>query len=207
VPTIERTEILRDLRNGAFDVLVGINLLREGLNLPEVSLVAILDADKEGFLRSARSLIQTMGRAARNVRGRVLLYADVETDSIRAAIEETSRRREVQREYNRKNGITPRTVESAITSLNESLYEADYVTVSKAADLEFSADELRAEVSKLRAQMKKAAEDLDFERAAEVRDRIKSLEEGSLLAGYEAPARSSAGDGGPRRPSRGRRRR
>jgi excinuclease ABC subunit B len=207
VPTIERTEILRDLRNGAFDVLVGINLLREGLNLPEVSLVAILDADKEGFLRSARSLIQTMGRAARNVRGTVLLYADVQTDSIRAAIDETNRRREVQREYNRKNGITPRTVESAITSLSESLYEADYVTVPKAADLEFSADELRAEVSKLRAQMKKAAEDLDFERAAEIRDRIKSLEEGSLLAGYEAPARSSAADGRGRRPSRGRRRR
>jgi len=207
VPTIERTEILRDLRNGAFDVLVGINLLREGLNLPEVSLVAILDADKEGFLRSARSLIQTMGRAARNVRGKVLLYADVETESIRAAIGETSRRREVQREYNRQNGITPRTVEAAITSLSESLYEADYVTVPKAADLDFSADELRAEVSKLRAQMKQAAEDLDFERAAEVRDRIKSLEEGSLLAGYEAPARSSAGDGRPRRPSRGRRRR
>jgi len=207
VPTIERTEILRDLRNGEFDVLVGINLLREGLNLPEVSLVAILDADKEGFLRSARSLIQTMGRAARNVRGKVLLYADAETDSIRAAIDETNRRREVQRAYNEKNGITPRTVESAITSLSESLYEADYVTVSKAADLEFSADELRAEVSKLRAQMKKAAEDLDFERAAEIRDRIKSLEEGSLLAGYEAPARSSAADGRGRRPSRGRRRR
>jgi excinuclease ABC subunit B len=189
VPTIERTEILRDLRNGEFDVLVGINLLREGLNLPEVSLVAILDADKEGFLRSERSLIQTMGRAARNVRGTVLLYADVETDSIRGALAETNRRREVQREYNRKNGITPRTVESAITSLTESLYEADYVTVSKAADLEFSADELRAEVSKLRAQMRKAAEDLDFERAAEIRDRIKSLEEGSLFAGYEAGAK------------------
>ncbi len=207
VPTIERTEILRDLRNGAFDVLVGINLLREGLNLPEVSLVAILDADKEGFLRSARSLIQTMGRAARNVRGKVLLYADVETESIRAAIGETNRRRDTQREYNRQNGITPRTVEAAITSLSESLYEADYVTVPKAADLDFSADELRSEVSKLRAQMKKAAEDLDFERAAEIRDRIKSLEEGSLLAGYEAPARSSAGEGRPRRPSRGRRRR
>jgi excinuclease ABC subunit B len=189
VPTIERTEILRDLRNGAFDVLVGINLLREGLNLPEVSLVAILDADKEGFLRSERSLIQTMGRAARNVRGKVLLYADAETDSIRGAMDETNRRREVQREYNRKNGITPRTVESAITTLTESLYEADYVTVSKAADLEFSADELRGEVSKLRAQMRAAAEDLDFERAAELRDRIKSLEEGSLLAGYEAGAK------------------
>ena len=129
VPTIERTEILRDLRNGDFDVLVGINLLREGLDLPEVSLVAILDADKEGFLRSTRSLIQTMGRAARNVRGTVFLYADKETDSMRNAMDETGRRREAQREYNLKNGITPKTVESAITTLSESLYEADYVTV------------------------------------------------------------------------------
>jgi excinuclease ABC subunit B len=204
VPTIERTEILRDLRNGDFDVLVGINLLREGLNLPEVSLVAILDADKEGFLRSTRSLIQTMGRAARNVRGTVFLYADKETDSIRNAMEETGRRREAQREYNLKNGITPTTVESAITTLSDSLYEADYVTVSRAADLEFSADELRGEVKKLREQMRTAAEDLDFERAAELRDRIKSLEEGSLLAGYEAPASRSAkaaGSGqGMRRP-------
>ena len=150
--TIERTEILRDLRNGEFDVLVGINLLREGLDLPEVSLVAILDADKEGFLRSARSLIQTMGRAARNVRGKVLLYADVETESIRVAIEETNRRREVQREYNRAHGITPRTVESSITSLSESLYEADYVTVPKAADLDLGPDELAAVVKKLRAR-------------------------------------------------------
>jgi excinuclease ABC subunit B len=210
VPTIERTEILRDLRNGAFDVLVGINLLREGLNLPEVSLVAILDADKEGFLRSTRSLIQTMGRAARNVRGTVLLYADVETESIREAVAETDRRREAQREYNAQNGITPRTVESAITTLTESLYEADYVTVSKAADLELSADELASEVAKLRGQMRKAAEELDFERAAELRDRIKRLEEGSLLAGYEAEpnAGKAAGPGGrARRAGRGRRRR
>jgi len=191
VPTIERTEILRDLRNGEFDVLVGINLLREGLNLPEVSLVAILDADKEGFLRSTRSLIQTMGRAARNVRGLVLLYADVETDSIRDAMAETTRRRALQAEYNEKNGITPRTVESAITALSDSLYEADYVTVPKAADLDFSPEELRSEVQKLRAQMRKAAEDLDFERAAELRDRIKTLEEGALLAGYEGEAGAS----------------
>jgi excinuclease ABC subunit B len=189
VPTIERTEILRDLRNGEFDVLVGINLLREGLNLPEVSLVAILDADKEGFLRSARSLIQTMGRAARNVRGKVLLYADKETDSIRASVAETDRRRETQRAYNDANGITPRTVESAITSLHESLYEADYVTVPKAADLEFTPDELRTQVMAMRAEMKAAAEDLDFERAADIRDRIKQLEEGALLAGYEAAPR------------------
>ncbi|HXZ84400.1 MAG TPA: helicase-related protein, partial [Myxococcota bacterium] len=209
VPTIERTEILRDLRNGEFDVLVGINLLREGLNLPEVSLVAILDADKEGFLRSTRSLIQTMGRAARNVRGTVLLYADVETESIRDAVAETERRRQAQQEYNAKNGITPRTVESAITTLTESLYEADYVTVSKAADLELSAEELVSEVAKLRGQMRKAAEELDFERAAELRDRIKRLEEGSLLAGYEAEprAKSAAAPGRSRRAGRGRRRR
>jgi excinuclease ABC subunit B len=205
VPTIERTEILRDLRNGEFDVLVGINLLREGLNLPEVSLVAILDADKEGFLRSERSLIQTMGRAARNVRGTVLLYADKQTDSIRASVAETDRRRETQRAYNEANGITPRTVESAITSLHESLYEADYVTVPKAADLDFTPDELRDQVQALRAEMKAAAEDLDFERAAEIRDRIKALEEGALLAGYEAGPRkaraapSPKGRGGKRR--------
>jgi len=202
IPTIERTEILRDLRNGEFDVLVGINLLREGLNLPEVSLVAILDADKEGFLRSARSLIQTMGRAARNVRGKVLLYADKETDSIRDSVAETDRRREAQRRYNEANGITPRTVESAITSLNESLYEADYVTVPKAADMDFTPDELRDQVAALRAEMRAAAEDLDFERAAELRDRIKAFEEGALLAGYEAPAARRAA--APVRPSRGR---
>lgn len=204
VPTIERTEILRDLRNGEFDVLVGINLLREGLNLPEVSLVAILDADKEGFLRSARSLIQTMGRAARNVRGKVLLYADVETQSIRASVAETSRRREVQREYNRVHGITPRTVESSITSLSESLYEADYVTVSKAADLDLGPDELAAVVKKLRAEMRAAAEDLDFERAAELRDRIKQLEEGALLAGYEASPRVARAPKAKGRGGRGR---
>ncbi len=205
IPTIERTEILRDLRNGEFDVLVGINLLREGLNLPEVSLVAILDADKEGFLRSERSLIQTMGRAARNIRGTVLLYADVETRSIQASVAETNRRREVQREYNRVNGITPRTVESAITSLSESLYEADYVTVSKAADLDASPDELSALVKKLRAEMRTAAEDLDFERAAEIRDRIKGLEEGALLAGYEAGPRVARAPKPRGRGGRGRR--
>jgi excinuclease ABC subunit B len=168
-------------------------------------LVAILDADKEGFLRSARSLIQTMGRAARNVRGKVLLYADVETESIRVSVAETNRRREVQREYNRAHGITPRTVESSITSLSESLYEADYVTVPKAADLDLGPDELAAVVKKLRAEMRAAAEDLDFERAAELRDRVKELEEGALLAGYEASPRvarapKAKGRGGRGRP-------
>jgi excinuclease ABC subunit B len=208
VPTIERTEILRDLRNGEFDVLVGINLLREGLNLPEVSLVAILDADKEGFLRSERSLIQTMGRAARNVRGTVILYADQETDSIRSAVAETNRRRETQAEYNRANGITPRTVESAITALGESLYEADYVTVSKVAEEDYDPNALRAQVSALREQMRTAAEDLDFERAAEIRDKIKALEEGALIAGYEVEGQPARGAGSTvRRPSRGGRRR
>jgi excinuclease ABC subunit B len=173
-----------------------------------VSLVAILDADKEGFLRSARSLIQTMGRAARNVRGKVLLYADKETDSIRDSMAETDRRREAQRRYNDANGITPRTVESAITSLNESLYEADYVTVPKAADLDFTPDELRDQVAALRAEMRAAAEDLDFERAAELRDRIKAFEEGALLAGYEAAPRAARSAAAPvRRPRGGGRRR
>ncbi len=209
IPTIERTEILRELRQGVFDVLVGINLLREGLNLPEVSLVAILDADKEGFLRSARSLIQTIGRAARNVRGRVLLYADRETDSIREAVGETQRRREAQVEYNRAHGITPESVQAEIQDLRASLYEADYVTVELAADADPGPEELPEHVENLRAQMRSAAEDLDFERAALIRDQIRALQERTLLRGYEAPARSSpaAGRGGrpARRPQRRRR--
>ena len=206
IPTIERTEILRELREGAFDVLVGINLLREGLNLPEVSMVAILDADKEGFLRSTRSLIQTIGRASRNVRGKVLLYADKETDSIRQAVAETNRRREAQDGFNRDNGITPQTVESQISSLTDSLYEADYVTVSIAADKEDLSPEAVSERTKgLREQMRSAAEDLDFERAAIIRDEIHRIEEGSLLAGFEAEPRTRSrprprgGRGGRRR--------
>ncbi len=198
IPTIERTDILRDLRNGEFDVLVGINLLREGLNLPEVSMVAILDADKEGFLRSTRSLIQTIGRAARNVRGKVLLYADRETDSIREAVAETERRREIQAQFNAENGITPTTVESEITSLIESLYEEDYVTVSKVADVEMSPEEVEERTRKLRVEMRAAVEALDFERAAIIRDEIHALESDVLMAGFEAPARRSG-------PSRGRR--
>jgi excinuclease ABC subunit B len=193
IATIERTEILRELRLGTFDVLIGINLLREGLDLPEVSLVAILDADKEGFLRSARSLIQTIGRAARNVRGKVLLYADQLTDSIRAAMEETSRRRAVQEAYNRERGITPRTVEASISSLRESLYEADYVTVPLVEDAEVSLDAVGERVVKLRARMQKAAEDLDYERAAQLRDQIKALEERAVMLGFEAPPKSTKG--------------
>ncbi len=193
IATIERTEILRELRLGTFDVLIGINLLREGLDLPEVSLVAILDADKEGFLRSERSLIQTIGRAARNVRGKVLLYADRETDSIRSAMGETSRRRTVQEAYNREHGITPKTVESAISSLRESLYEADYVTVPLVKDAEFSLDAVGEQVVKLRARMQKAAEEQDYERAAELRDQIKGLEERAVMLGFDAPPKQSSG--------------
>jgi excinuclease ABC subunit B len=212
IATIERTEILRELRQGEFDVLVGINLLREGLDLPEVSLVAILDADKEGFLRSSRSLIQTIGRAARNVRGKVILYADAETDALREAVGETERRRGIQEEYNRRNDITPKTVESKISSLRDSLYEADYVTVPIAADAELSVEDIPAQVAKLRAEMRAAAEDLDFERAALIRDRIHALEEGALLSGFEAPPRVAsaggrAGKGGGRGGSPRRRRR
>ena len=131
IATIERSEIIRELREGAFDVLVGINLLREGLDIPEVALVAILDADKEGFLRSTRSLIQTIGRAARNVNGTVILYADQETDSIRATLAETDRRRTRQERYNAEHGITPRSIVKRIASLRDSIWEQDYVTVPK----------------------------------------------------------------------------
>ena len=207
IATIERTEILRELRQGAFDVLVGINLLREGLDLPEVSLVAILDADKEGFLRSERSLIQTIGRAARNVRGKVILFADRETDSLSSAVRETERRRELQRQHNLVHGITPESVQSELPSLRDSLYEADYVTVPVAAESALSADELAREVEALREKMRAAATDLDFERAAELRDRIKELEEGALLTGYEAAPQSKRGSGKARAKSGGRRRR
>ncbi|MCP4002688.1 MAG: excinuclease ABC subunit UvrB [bacterium] len=206
IPTIERTEILRDLRAGEFDVLVGINLLREGLNLPEVSLVAILDADKEGFLRSTRSLIQTIGRAARNVRGKVILFADKQTDSIREAVSETNRRREIQAAYNEEHGITPTSVEAEISSLSDSLYEADYVTVDAVSDREMSVDERGAKVEELRSAMRKAAEDLDYERAAQMRDEIHKLEEGALMAGFEAPSRIGNSKPGKGR-GRGRRRR
>jgi excinuclease ABC subunit B len=179
IPTIERMEILRELREGAFDVLVGINLLREGLDLPEVSLVAILDADKEGFLRSERSLIQTIGRAARNVHGEVVLYADTVTDSMQRAISETNRRRALQEAYNREHGITPQTVVKAISSLADAVAEHDYVTVPTAA--EEAADyvpllDIPRVVRKLRQEMQQAAKGLEFEEAARLRDRIKELE-------------------------------
>ncbi len=177
VDTLERMEIIRDLRLGVFDVLVGINLLREGLDLPEVSLVAILDADKEGFLRSETSLIQTIGRAARNVEGRVIMYADTITDSMRRAIDETNRRRRLQMEYNIKNNITPKTVQKAVRDVIEATRVVEEEEKFQArGDMDMmSADELERLVEKLTADMKKAAADLQFERAAELRDKIIEL--------------------------------
>lgn len=180
VHTLERMEIIRDLRLGKFDVLIGINLLREGLDLPEVSLVAILDADKEGFLRSETSLIQTFGRTARNVSGQVILYADQVTNSMKRAIEETFRRRKIQDAYNRKHRITPETIKKAIPDILQSIYEADYVTVSLTAEQPgdyVSIFEIPKLVSRLKKEMREAAAKLDFEKAAGLRDRIKSLEE------------------------------
>ncbi|MFZ2196780.1 MAG: excinuclease ABC subunit UvrB [Thermodesulfovibrionales bacterium] len=175
IDTLERVEIIRDLRLGEFDVLVGVNLLREGLDIPEVSLVAILDADKEGFLRSARSLIQTTGRAARNVNGEVIFYADVITGSLKTAIEETGRRREIQEAYNKKMNITPQTIKSNIKDIAGSIYESDYWTVPAVAEEEavYSLDD--ATLKKLDAEMREAAKNLDFERAAAIRDRIKEM--------------------------------
>lgn len=179
IETLERVEIIRQLRMGVFDVLVGINLLREGLDLPEVSLVAILDADKEGFLRSDRSLIQTIGRAARNVYGTVILYADSITDSMKLAMDETNRRRSLQAAFNTKHGITPQTVIKSIGSPLVKIYEADYVDVPLAAEKEanYGVKDLPKAIQKLKKEMKKAAEGLEFEKAAELRDRIRALEE------------------------------
>src|SRR5574339_67901 len=176
IETLERVRILRDLRKGEFDVLVGINLLREGLDLPEVSLVAILDADKEGFLRSGGSLIQTVGRAARNVNGRAIMYADGMTDSMRQAIGETERRRAIQEAYNLEHGITPASIVKSIDEVMSSVYERDYVTVAADEQDQFRTHgELEAHVAELRTQMKAAAANLEFEKAASLRDRIKQL--------------------------------
>jgi excinuclease ABC subunit B len=183
VQTLERTEIIRDLRLGKFDVLIGINLLREGLDLPEVSLVTILDADKEGFLRSETSLIQTFGRAARNIAGRVVLYADFVTESMKKALEETNRRRKIQEAFNLRNGITPETVKKSIPDILASIYEADYVTVpavAEEAEEYVSIFDLPKKISRLKKEMREAAARLDFEKAAEIRDRIRSLEKTEL---------------------------
>jgi excinuclease ABC subunit B len=171
------------LRRGEFDVLVGINLLREGLDLPEVSLVAILDADKEGFLRSPRSLIQTIGRAARNVRGEVIMYADSITNAMKIAIGETERRRAIQEAYNTEHGITPATVKKAIHDMSPDSGARDYVTVStrKADELIANSEDKDSLLEALRSAMLEAAEALDFEKAAELRDRIRILESGGAV--------------------------
>ncbi|GAM09224.1 uvrABC system protein B [Geobacter sp. OR-1] len=183
IDTIQRMEIIRDLRLGTFDVLVGINLLREGLDLPEVSLVAILDADKEGFLRSTRSLIQTCGRAARNVNGRVIMYADNITKSMQSCIDETGRRRTLQLEYNEDHGITPQTVQKGLRTILESIEEKDYAVLPLAAETDeeyLPLASIPRTIKGLRKEMLAAAKDLEFEKAAELRDRIKKLEEMEL---------------------------
>jgi len=179
INTLERIDIIRDLRMGDFDVLVGINLLREGLDIPEVSLVAILDADKEGFLRSTRSLIQTCGRASRNAHGKVIMYADVVTNSMKVSIDETKRRRKIQQAYNRTHKITPETIQKDITQIfnfgNDRVDSAqDQVAETVAAYK--SLDDIDAVIVSLKKEMNNAAKDLEFERAAELRDEIKALQ-------------------------------
>jgi excinuclease ABC subunit B len=195
IETIERVEIIRSLRKGDFDVLVGINLLREGLDLPEVSLVAILDADKEGFLRSARSLIQTIGRAARNLNGKVIMYADAITPSMRTAMDETDRRRAKQVTYNEANGITPATIIKAIDASLVEMYSPEWAVVPEIDEPKKSekdelipAHELPDRISALRREMMEAAEKLDYERAASLRDQIKRLERHMFGMDSQRPA-------------------
>ncbi len=186
IDTLDRIEILRDLRLGKFDVLIGINLLREGLDIPEVSLVAILDADKEGFLRSEKSLIQTFGRAARNVNGKAILYADKMTESMDRAILETNRRRKIQEAYNQAHQITPQTIKKAVRNILASIYESDYFTIPAVSDVEgeyVPIKEIPVMVQKLKKEMKEAASRLEFERAAELRDKIHHLEQMELKVG------------------------
>jgi excinuclease ABC subunit B len=186
IETLERVKILRDLRKGVFDVLIGINLLREGLDLPEVSLVAILDADKEGFLRSTNSLIQTFGRAARNVSGKALLYADVTTESMRRAIQETDRRRAIQEEHNRRNGITPQSIRKRIDEVMTGIHKRDYLDTTRIAE---ENDELLSpqkrwkKIEELETLMRRAARNLEFEKAAKLRDEIKTLKKRELEIG------------------------
>jgi excinuclease ABC subunit B len=198
VETLERVRILRDLRRGEFDVLIGINLLREGLDLPEVSLVAILDADKEGYLRSATALIQTMGRCARHISGRAILYADVRTGSMNTAIEETNRRRSKQLAYNRENHITPQSIIKSVDMGLARIVEADYITVpaddaaldSLTAGISGETD-LQNVVTQLESQMREAAKKFEFERAAQLRDRIKALKQRDLSAMFAPEPNSS----------------
>jgi excinuclease ABC subunit B len=186
ISTLERIDIIRDLRRGEFDVLIGINLLREGLDIPEVSLVAILDADKEGFLRSTRSLIQTCGRAARNVRGKVIMYADRVTHSMQQAISETERRRSIQMAYNKKHGITPQTIQKEIVSIFDTLSSSGDKApnrVSEPLEAYRTIEDMEQSIQKLEKDMLQAARDLEFERAAKLRDRIQALKERIVFDG------------------------
>jgi len=183
IETLDRVKILRDLRKGKFDALIGINLLREGLDLPEVSLVAILDADKEGFLRSASSLIQTFGRAARNVAGRAILYADTVTRSMKKAMAETTRRRKLQQEYNEKNNITPQSIIKRIDEVLTSIYERDYfdyTRIPEDKDIYLSPEQRKQRMEKLEKMMKEAARNLEFEKAAQIRDELTKLKKREL---------------------------
>jgi excinuclease ABC subunit B len=200
IETLERVQIIRDLRLGVFDVLVGINLLREGLDLPEVALVAVMDADREGFLRSETSLIQTMGRAARNIDGRAILYADVVTGSIRKALDETTRRRELQRRYNVQHGLTPESIKSRIHDILSSIEEADYVSVAGDEDIEFS--DLESTVARIEKEMLEAASNMEFERAAELRDRMRELQDRMIMTGSPARTSSTSGSGKGKKKSR-----
>jgi excinuclease ABC subunit B len=216
IDTLERIEIIRDLRLGAFDALVGINLLREGLDIPECALVAILDADKEGFLRSETSLVQTIGRAARNIDGRVILYADTVTGSMERAMAETNRRREKQEAFNTANGITPESIKKSIGDILSSVYERDHVLVSTGGGLTGIGEEetatighnFEAVISDLETRMREAAADLDFEEAARLRDEVKRLRATEMAVIDDPTAKAVAisrmGGGAPSAGSRSR---